>query len=193
LLELLQYKQEHGNTLVPKTENNKQLGIWVGTQRIKYHNNKLLPERVEKLDEIGFVWDVPEAQWLHYFEQLCQYKAEHGNTLVPQRYEDNPSLGKWVDTQRSNHHANTLSSERIEKLNEVGFVWDVLEAQWSEYFEQLCRYKKEHENTLVPQRYEDNPSLGKWVNSQRSNYNANKLSPQRIENLNEISICLGLY
>jgi hypothetical protein len=162
------------------------LAIWISTQRKFYKDDKLSPERTKKLNDLGFVWDVLEAKWSGYFEQLCRYKKDHGNTLVPWRYEDNPSLGKWVDMQRSNYHANTLSFERIEKLNEVGFVWDVLEAQWSEYFEQLCRYKKEHGNTVVPRRYEDNPSLGKWVDTQRTNYNTNKLSPQRIEKLNEV-------
>jgi hypothetical protein len=185
--ELLKYKEKHGNTLVPKGyEENPSLAYWVATQRKYYNANKLLPERIEKLDEIGFVWDPFEAQWSEYFEQLIQYKKEHGDTLVPQDYGDNPSLGKWVATQRTNYNANTLYSERIEKLNEVGFVWDPHEAQWTKYFELLCQYKAEHGDTLVPIRYEKNPSLGKWVDTQRSNHHANKLSPQRIEKLNEV-------
>jgi hypothetical protein len=72
--------------------------------------------------------------------------------------------------QQSNHHANKLSPQRIEKLNEVGFVWDSLEAQWLECFEELKEYKREHGDTLVPVNYSANPSLGVWVGTQRKDY-----------------------
>ena len=50
--------------------------------------------------ETEFVWDGREAlrierhepQWMECFEELLQYKNEHGNALVPQRYKTNPSL-----------------------------------------------------------------------------------------------------
>ena len=31
---------------------------------------------------------------------LSKYKAEHGDCLVPKRYEENPTLGNWVNKQR---------------------------------------------------------------------------------------------
>jgi hypothetical protein len=41
--------------MVPKGyEQDKSLGRWVVTQRIYY--NKMLPDRKELLDEMGFVW-----------------------------------------------------------------------------------------------------------------------------------------
>jgi hypothetical protein len=169
--ELLDYLEEHGNTLVPTVhEENPSLGIWVSNQRTFYKDNKLSPERIEKLNEIEFVWDAQQAQWLEYFEQLLQYKKEHGDTLVSQDYGDNPSLGKWVATQRTNYNANKLSPQRIEKLNEVEFVWDHLEAQWWERFEELKEYRRDHGDTLVPVNYPSNPSLGMWVNTQRQDY-----------------------
>ena len=39
---------------------DKQLGLWVNRQRQNYKANKLLAERKEKLESIGFVWDVRE-------------------------------------------------------------------------------------------------------------------------------------
>ena len=169
--ELLDYLEEHGNTLVPAVhEENPSLGIWVSNQRTFYKDNKLSPERIEKLNEIEFVWDAQKAQWLEYFEQLLQYKKEHGDTLVSQDYGDNPSLGKWVHTQRSNYHANKLSPQQIEKLNEVEFVWDPLKAQWWERFEELKEYRRDHGDTLVPVNYPANPSLGNWVSTQRYEY-----------------------
>jgi hypothetical protein len=38
---------------------------------------------------------------------------------------------------RQQYKCNKLSLERIQKLNEVGFVLEVQEAQWFEKFEEL--------------------------------------------------------
>jgi phenylacetate-coenzyme A ligase PaaK-like adenylate-forming protein len=53
--------------------------------------------------------------------ELLKYIEEHSNSMIPQVYEDNPALGKWVNRQRTKYKANNFSPERIEKLNEVGF------------------------------------------------------------------------
>jgi hypothetical protein len=60
---------------------------------------RLTPERKQKLDEIGFVWSLRskriEDHWDDMFKQLVAYKVEHGDTLVPSRYQANLKLGKW--------------------------------------------------------------------------------------------------
>jgi hypothetical protein len=54
---LLEYKRKNGNCLVPfGYEQDKSLGNWVRTQRVGHANNKMLPDRKELLDKIGFVW-----------------------------------------------------------------------------------------------------------------------------------------
>ena len=40
------------------------------------------------------------SQWDAMFQQLKEYKAKHGDTLVPATYPENPSLGNWVDNNR---------------------------------------------------------------------------------------------
>lgn len=52
--ELIEYKKEHGSTLVPQRyKKNPKLGKWVTHQR----SSCLTEERKALLDEIGFVWD----------------------------------------------------------------------------------------------------------------------------------------
>jgi hypothetical protein len=41
-----------------------------------------------------------DARWEQMFEKLLNYKEGHGDCLVPNRYEPDPSLGAWVSTQR---------------------------------------------------------------------------------------------
>jgi hypothetical protein len=46
------------------------------------------------------------------FEELKQYKAVHGHCNVPQTWDVNPQLGKWVDTQRAFKKKGKMSPER---------------------------------------------------------------------------------
>ena len=62
--------------------------------------------------------------------ELVAYKAIHGHTNVSQNDNENKKLGKWVNTQRNAKTKDKLSEERVNKLNEIGFVWDKNEADW---------------------------------------------------------------
>jgi len=58
------YKSDHGDYLVPqKYAKDKQLGLWVRTQRMNYKANKLFAGCKEKLESIGFIWDAGDDQW----------------------------------------------------------------------------------------------------------------------------------
>jgi len=54
--ELVAYKREHGDCLVPSTWKNKQLGTWVGTQRKNKKRGQLDADKIKRLDKLGFVW-----------------------------------------------------------------------------------------------------------------------------------------
>ena len=49
--------------------------------------------RLKRLEFIGFVWDPLDDDWIMRFEQLKEYKAKHGNCVVPQNYAENEQLG----------------------------------------------------------------------------------------------------
>ena len=86
-------------------------------------------ERFRALDGIGFVWNAKDASWKERFQQLREYKAQFTNCLVPIKYAANPKLGKWVSTQRTQYKLyqegkpSSMTAERIQKLESVGFKW----------------------------------------------------------------------
>ncbi len=56
--DLLRFKNTHGNCNVPILfSEDRQLGKWVSRQRQNRKYGKLSPEREEKLNSIGFLWD----------------------------------------------------------------------------------------------------------------------------------------
>ena len=65
------------------------------------------------------------------FKQLIDFIDEFGHCNVPQRYSANPSLGRWCKEMRGAYKKiqkgqtprSNLSQKRIERLNEIGFLW----------------------------------------------------------------------
>jgi hypothetical protein len=134
--QLLEYKAEHKNCLVPSVyPKNKALGAWVANQRTQYRlrsegkHSFLTEERIKLLSEAGFVWSPQGNSWNDRYNQLLEYKAEHKNCLVPSVYSKNKALGTWVANQRallrSEGEKSQLTKERIKLLSEAGFVWRV--------------------------------------------------------------------
>jgi hypothetical protein len=191
LAELVAFKAMpgYGHYIVPVSEaypENKQLGKWVTRQRaekMKYDANpatsQITAERVAKLEALGFPWHPRAAAWEEKLMQLMAFKAmpQHGHCNVPRGYLANKHLGKWVDKQRKEKKkynadptTSQLMAERVEKLEALGFAWDLQAVAWEEKLAELADFKalSEHGHCSVPQRYAANPQLGAWVSRQRT-------------------------
>lgn len=88
------------------------------------NKGKIEAARVQRLEELGFVWDPYGRYWEDMFGRLVAYKQEHGDCLVPRSYSDK-QLGNWVNTQRSLKSRGKLETARIQRLDELGFAWKV--------------------------------------------------------------------
>ncbi len=88
-----------------------------------------LPDRRERLDALGFVWDPFAVQWEEGFRFLERYRREKGHCRVPNSHcEDCFQLGTWVSVQRQNK--DRMLPERLQRLEALGFVWDPHVASW---------------------------------------------------------------
>lgn len=71
-------------------------------------------ERKIKLDELGFVWSLRtkriDDHWDEMFNQLVEYKNQHGDCLVPSRYEANLKLGKVRSSRGTRSHTGAIWS-----------------------------------------------------------------------------------
>ena len=96
-----------------------------GRQRRAFTNGELSPERIARLDEIGFVWNLYDRDWEEMFGQLVAYKERFGDIGELIDWKENAALGKWCSRQRQFFKKGRLSAERIARLEELGFVWDL--------------------------------------------------------------------
>lgn len=123
---LLEFKRQNGHSVVPNPYHpNKVFGGWVEYQRSEYKKGALSKEKIAKLNDASFCWNAKESRWNQRYSELMIYRQEHGHCLVPQKYEPNPPLGHWVICQRKHFRMGILKLDRIKRLNEIGFSWEV--------------------------------------------------------------------
>ena len=103
------------------------------------------------------------TSWEERLRQLRDYKARYGDLLIPIRFKENPSLGKFVHNSREQykifHKAPgpgkpkkkkcSLTRERIEQLEELGFLWSAERSKhqkedWEARLKQLKKYKEKY-------------------------------------------------
>ena len=131
-------------------------------------------ERIQLLKAVNFQWKLLE-DWNDRFRELEKYAMKHGDTLVPQQYGPNPSLGIWVRNQRTQYKLymegkpSKLLPERIKMLKAVNFEWNAYDAKWMASFVALGKHMRQHGLGTLPS-YQCNRSLRNWVEEQRKQY-----------------------
>jgi hypothetical protein len=120
--ELVAYRQTHDHCNVPQSEETR-LGKWLDEQKQAYKkgSSKLTPERLKRLEELGVQWDRHEAAWEERCNELVAYKLKNGHCDVPQREET--GLGKWLADQRTAYKKDSLTEERLKRLEALGVRW----------------------------------------------------------------------
>jgi superfamily II DNA or RNA helicase len=123
---LTEYKEKHGHCNVSsRWAENNQLGTWVHRQRSNYQNKTISKDRIKRLEEIGFVWEKFDSKWKEMLTILKEYKDKHGDCNVPSQWAENKQLGVWVGTQRSSYQKGELDKDRIKRLEDINFEWNI--------------------------------------------------------------------
>jgi Helicase associated domain/Homing endonuclease associated repeat len=189
--ELKKFKKKYGHFDVPKrSKEYPALSYWCVNQRRRTQYNR--PDRVAKLNKIGFTWNVPDSHFEDNFRKLQQYQQKNGHCQVKE--SENLSLSKWCGRIRHERKKGTLKAERISRLTALGFEWGNLskmtkKLQWEQQFLRLKEYQQKYGNYNVPGTTGNpNRSLAHWVNTQRMYYKTKnkRLMAERIAKLNSI-------
>ena len=191
--ETLLHKGNTGNSNVPQhyqTPEGYLLGSWQTTQRGNYNKGKLSPERIRRLEEIGFEWERLEEKFEKGFQETLLYKKRTGNPNVLKSYRtaEGFRLGEWQRFLRQRYRKGKLSPERIRQLEEIGFTWERLEEKFEKGFQETLLYKNNTGNPNVLRSYKTAAGylLGSWQRNQMTSYKQGKLSSDRIKRLEDI-------
>ena len=111
--------EREGHGLVPRDwkEGGENLGMWVHNLRRTVED--LRPDRREKLDSLGFIWQPRDWQFDRNLRLLQKYKERAGHIKVPAVWkEDGYGIGAWLSNVRRG--AVKLTKSQRDKLRELG-------------------------------------------------------------------------
>jgi len=174
---LLTYRDKFGNLLVPhrfiipeddmtwpphvwglklgqKVRNIRSVGVHVKDNQ----------QRVDMLNEIGFVWDDNEFRWRQSLKALQTYKAVYGALNVPLGFSipaEEPwepicwgvNLGERVHNIRAHGLHIASNYERKKVLDSIGFIWSSDDYKFAQVVNALKRYKELYGNVWVGQKF----------------------------------------
>ena len=189
------YYEKHGDLAVHvkyTTENGKNLGIWISSQRYAKKKGALSGEQIELLEKIGMSWHQFSSKWKIGFEYAERYCEEHGNLEVPADYvnDDGFKLGAWIATQRNKHRKNKLKLSQIKRLEELKIDWNPNDTAWERAFAEAKRYYETHHTINVKDSCVTDSGfcLGSWIANQRTNYRQKKLTDEQVKRLEACGI-----
>ena len=137
-----QYYEEHGNINISQKEviQGVWLGKWIVSQKKAMQEGKLTHEQIEMLKtlpmaEVGR----KDNRWWSMYEEAKKYYLKFGHLNVPMDYltSSGKKLSDWIIRQRRNYKLGKMPLEHKEKLDDIGFVWEI-KGKLSED----CDYKK---------------------------------------------------
>jgi superfamily II DNA or RNA helicase len=190
-LELAEFKAREGHCIVSAVRPlNTQLNSWINTQRMSRRKGDLLPEKIERLDQLGFEWEPTASAWETQFAALRRFHELHGHLRISRQQSDQKKLANWVHTQRAMKQSGSLTSDRIAKLDRLGIDWNPYSQRpdktWEEMLDDLKAFKTLHGHCRVPSGYAENPALARWVEKQRANRRAGTLASKRMASLDAL-------
>ena len=188
------FKTEDGITY---DEYGYPLGEWLAVQKTNYSKGKLSANKVFLLEDIGIIWKVVKT-WDESYDLAVKYYKFHKDlninfdfkTIDGYTYNEHGySLGNWIVNQRKLYRNNTLSKDRIRKLESIGMVWNCIK-KFDESYELAVKYYNLHGNINLPNDYylDDGYNLGGFIYNQKQLKRQGKLSKDKIKLFDDLGI-----
>ena len=132
-----------------------------------------------------------DERWLSCLGKLRQWLQKNAGTYPARggRTKGERSLARWVNNQQQKHHAGHLSDLRRRRLEGLRqWSWSQYDKSWYCMRQRLQKWLLDNDGEYPVQRARGAraSSLARWVNNQRTNFNAGLLSTTRrasLENL----------
>lgn len=130
-----------------------------------------------------------EKVWMKHYKDLVTFQQSTGREY-PSASDPHTQLYHWCKNQRRFHNKGIMPEDREKLLDKINFRWNTLNYTFEKRLDQLIKFKKKHGSLHVSQvKYAKNTEyhkLSRWVNEIRRMYNENRLSINRIIELDKI-------
>lgn len=200
---LVEFKREHGHIRVPRVKSTpvkkwQGLSKWVKFQQQMLAHNRMHPDRLERLINIGFCFKNIEHKddgWGEMFNHLSNFRQTYGHTRVPSFYKtkDGKDLGLFVVQQRELFNSGILNTERTRRLSEeLNFEFpDLRKRPWKFNYLRLRAFQEEFGHCNVPEDYDDGgnlraQSLRSFVDDQNREGHNGTLPDHKIRKLDKL-------
>ncbi|MDC0307021.1 helicase associated domain-containing protein, partial [Akkermansiaceae bacterium] len=105
------------------------------------------PELTTKFEE-----ETPHLDWDETYKELVSFKNQ---SEISNAAKKDARLRNWLINQQIKKRRGRLSKEKIQKLKDLGFVWDTSEHQWETQFQKLLAFKEQYGDCSIPRSFED--------------------------------------
>lgn len=136
--ELKNYYETNGTFRIPSDDNSLQpLASWVRYQRLLYKEDKLDIEKIERLTDIGYSFELDfrgrkplnedsnYEDWETRLLQLESYYLENGTFHIKGSDTENADLLQWLRYQRILKNKGKLSLEQLSALEKIGYSFEI--------------------------------------------------------------------
>ncbi|MGW1189259.1 Helicase associated domain protein [Streptomyces sp. NPDC002559] len=198
------YRERHGHLNVPQAhrdEDGYRLGTQINVLRTARTKDRLSPERIAALDELGMVWDTRDQANQRLIQAARTFHAAHGHLRVPRDHttHDGYRLGNALATRRNRYAHGDVHVDVVRALDELGMIWDRREARFQDGLAACRRYRDRHGDLDVPTTFTDPEgyNLGDFIAYQRAlntgsirdkNGRTRTLPPERRTALDELGM-----
>ncbi len=154
-----------------KSEMPKELAAWIQAQRRKFRKGLLEEEKLQLLLDIGCQMKIKNAdKWEEKFAMLEDFVAQNGRFPENADGFDNENakvLLTWINTQRRCYAKGTLSDDKIEALEDIGFVWNAIDKQWNDTYDVLKEFVELNHRLPTKNDVYKDIAIGVWLASQK--------------------------
>jgi len=195
LLVKFQQREGHANVPFSHREEGMNLGHWLDWQRQQKRKGELVISLEKRLEEVGVIWNVFREQWGNNYLLLVKYQQREGHANVPKKHkEEGVNLGFWLQEQRSRKKKRELDISLKKRLEDIGFIWDVLKEHWENNYSLLVKFQQREGHANVPSRHrEEGVNLGKWLDGQRQQKRKGELDISLEERLEEVGVIWSFF
>lgn len=179
---LIKYKEKYQTMNVASDFDDKELIEWIIEIRSAYTKGTLSQERITKLNEIDFIWDINEYIWDEALKVLIKALKENNNDYFALTRPEYKKILSWVKNQRTAFNKGTLPQNRVDKLNAIGFVWSMKDYEWDLAYKRLENYVEVNGKGVMPSARKE-PQIRPWLNNQLKKKDNGTLDEDKVEKL----------